>query len=144
MKRSAPPRKSAPALPPLLRALVTALEDKKAEDLRVLDVRAQSSITDFLILATGTSQPHLRALRIELERVLDASGTRIVGVESREGSGWTVFDAFDVMVHLFTAEHRERYRLDLLWRDAVDIPLSRLQEPAAPRARRKPVRRTKG
>jgi ribosome-associated protein len=137
MKRTASaPRKIVDKSLPLLRLIVRSLDDKKAEDLRVLDVRAKSSITDYLVLATGTSEPHLRALRIELEKVLDSAGARIVGVESRPGSGWTVFDAFDIMVHLFTAENRARYRLDLLWRDASDIPVARLQEERAVRRRK--------
>jgi ribosome-associated protein len=128
MKKPAAPKKSPSKSRLLLTRLVRALDDKKAEDLQVLDVRAQSSITDYLVLATGTSEPHLRALRVELEKVLDSAEARIVGVESRPGSGWTVFDAFDIMVHLFTAENRERYRLDLLWRDAIDIPAAGLLE----------------
>ena len=62
----------------LIKLLVQALDGKKAEDLRVLDVGALSSITDYLVLATGTSDPHLRALRIELERVLDEQQARII------------------------------------------------------------------
>ena len=131
MKKSSAPKKTASKSLTLLKTLVRALDDKKAEDLRVLEVRAQSSITDYLVLATGTSEPHLRALRIEMEKVLDSAGARIVGVESRPGSGWTVFDAFDIMVHLFTAENRQRYRLDLLWRDAIDIPVAGLMEERA-------------
>jgi ribosome-associated protein len=124
-------------LPKLLQLVAGALDDKKAEDLRVLDVRAQSSITDFLVLATGTSEPHLRALRLELERVLDGAKVPIVGVENTEGSGWAVFDAFEVMVHLFTAESRTRYRLELLWKDAIDVPIANLL------ARQKTVRARK-
>jgi ribosome-associated protein len=131
MKKTATPKKTSSKSLTLLRSLVRALDDKKAEDLRVLDVRAQSSITDYLVLATGTSEPHLRALRVELEKVLDSAEARIVGVESRPGSGWTVFDAFDIMAHLFTAETRKRYRLDLLWRDAIDIPVAGLLEKRA-------------
>ena len=131
MKKSSAPKKTASKSLTLLKMLVRALDDKKAEDLRVLEVRAQSSITDYLVLATGTSEPHLRALRVEMEKVLDSAGARIVGVESRPGSGWTVFDAFDIMVHLFTAENREKYRLDLLWRDAIDIPVAGLLEERA-------------
>lgn len=131
MKESSAPKKTASKSLTLLKMLVRALDGKKAEDLRVLEVRAQSSITDYLVLATGTSEPHLRALRIEMEKVLDSAGARIVGMESRPGSGWTVFDAFDIMVHLFTAENREKYRLDLLWRDAIDIPVAGLLEKRA-------------
>jgi ribosome-associated protein len=110
-----------------------ALNEKKAVDLRVLDVSEQSSITDYLVLATGTSEPHLRALRVELEKAIDASRTRIVGMEIAPDSGWIVIDAFDVMVHLFTAETRARYGLENLWKDAVEVALPKLL--AAPKAR---------
>jgi ribosome-associated protein len=110
----------------LLKLVVRTLDEKKAEDLRVLDVRAQSSITDYLVLATGTSEPHLRALRVELEKALDGARVPIIGVENTEGSGWTVFDAFEIMVHLFTAENRTKYRLELLWRDASRVAVSEL------------------
>lgn len=110
----------------LLKVCCRALDDKKAGDLRVLDVSAQSSITNFLILATGTSQPHLRALRVELEKAIDASRTHIVGVESSQESGWIVVDLFDVMVHVFTTETRSHYALENLWKDAKEISLSKL------------------
>ena len=110
----------------LLKLIVTALADKKAEDLRVLDVSKESSITDFLVLANGNSEPHLRALRIEVERVLDEEKAKILGVDTTKGSGWTVVDAFEVMIHLFTPDTRGKYRMEQLWRDAVEVDLSRL------------------
>jgi ribosome-associated protein len=110
----------------LLKLIVAALDAKKAEDLRVLDVSKQSSITDYLVLATGSSEPHLRALRIELERVLDAEKARILGVDTSKGSGWTVVDAFEIMIHVFTPENRDKYRMELLWRDATELSLGRL------------------
>lgn len=106
-----------------LRRIVQALDDKKAGDLRVLRVSAQSSITDYLVLATGTSEPHLRALRVELEKVLDGDKMRIAGMDTSEGSGWTVVDAYQVMIHLFTPDKRDAYRLEQLWNDAEDIPV---------------------
>jgi ribosome-associated protein len=108
----------------LVGQLVRALDAKKAEKLRVLHVSAQSSITDYLILASGMANPHLRALRIEIERVLDTAGAPIAGVESGEDSGWLVFDAFQVMVHLFMPEQRETYQLEQLWRDAEEIDVA--------------------
>lgn len=105
----------------LLKLIVAALDAKKAEDLRVLDVSKQSSITDYLVLATGSSEPHLRALRIELERVLDGEKARILGVDTSKASGWTVVDAFEIMIHLFTPENRGKYRLESLWRDATEL-----------------------
>ena len=108
----------------LLELIVHALDEKKAEDLRVLDVGKLSSITDYLILATGNSEPHLRALRIEVERVLDEQKTKILGVDTTKSSGWTVVDAFEIMVHLFTPENRDKYRMELLWKDAKEVELS--------------------
>lgn len=118
-------RKTSPTLA-LLKLVVQALDAKKAEHLRVLDVSQQSSITDFLVLANGTSEPHLRALRVELEKVLDASQTRILGMDAIKGSGWTVVDAFEVMVHLFTPENRDKYRMETLWKDATEVSISQL------------------
>ena len=127
-KAPAPAGTSARAKPSvrLLKLIVMALDAKKAADLRVLDVSKQSSITDYLVLATGTSEPHLRALRIELERVLDDEKARILGVDTSKGSGWTVVDAFEIMIHLFTPENRDKYRMELLWRDATEVTLQKL------------------
>ncbi len=63
---------------------------------------------------------------MELEKVIDGERAKIVGIDMAKGSGWTVVDAFDVMVHLFTAENRKKYRLDTLWKDAAEVPLADL------------------
>lgn len=118
-------RKTNPALI-LLKAVVQAMDAKKAEALQVLDVSDQSSITDYLVLGTATSEPHLRALRVELEKVLDSHKARILGMDAAQGSGWTVVDAFEIMVHLFTTENRQKYRMETLWRDAAEVPLDKL------------------
>jgi ribosome-associated protein len=125
------------AHPALLALICKALDEKKADDLRVLDVSAQSSITDFLILATGTSEPHLRALRVELEKVIDATGTKILGMDKGLESGWLVVDAFDIMIHVFTPENRKKYALENLWKDAEDIPVEALVNPEAYAAKAK-------
>jgi len=139
MKAKAKPTKKAAAKPPkkavkktvkpaakkplkasakLLHLIVQALDAKKAENLRVLDVGNLSSLTDYLVLATGNSDPHLRALRIEVERILDEQKAKILGIDTTKGSGWTVVDAFEIMVHIFTKENRDKYRMELLWKDA--------------------------
>jgi ribosome-associated protein len=117
----------------LLTNIVRALDEKKAVDLRALRVSAQSSITDYLVLATGTSDPHLRALRVELEKIIDGAGVAIAGMESSEGSGWTVVDAYQIMVHLFTPDKRDAYRLERLWKDAEELPVATLLAKEAPK-----------
>lgn len=126
----------------LVKLCCRALDEKKAIDLRVLDVSEQSSITDYLVLATGSSEPHLRALRVELEKVLDASHTRIVGMETVQESGWIVVDAFDVMIHIFAAETRAKYGLENLWKDATDVSVAKLlavPKPKKPAVRKRPA-----
>lgn len=113
------------------------LDDKKASDISILDVSAQSSITDYLVLGTATSQPHLRALRVDLEKALDAAEVHLVGIETAQDSGWLVIDAFDVMIHLFLKDTRERYGLERLWRDATEVPLAKVLNTSAPKPRRK-------
>jgi ribosome-associated protein len=131
--------KTSPAFD-LVRTCCRVLDDKKAGDLVVLNVSAQSSITDYLIIATATSEPHLRALRNDLEKALDDEEVRLVGVERAQESGWVVVDAFDVMIHLFRAEVRERFGLERLWRDATEVSLGKiLREPNA----KTPAKRTR-
>jgi ribosome-associated protein len=130
----------------LVKICCKALDEKKALDLQVLDVSEQSSITDYLVLATGTSEPHLRALRIELEKAIDASNHPILGMETAQESGWLVVDVFDVMIHLFTAEARSKYGLENLWKDAVSLSVPKLldlPEPKAPKAKAKPKTKAK-
>jgi ribosome-associated protein len=136
----------------LVKACCRLLDEKKAASITVLDVSANSSITDYLVLATATSEPHLRALRVELEKVLDASGSRIVGIEMAQESGWVVVDVFDVMIHLFLGATRDHYSLERLWRDATEISLSRLlaktetpktKSSSEKRGSKTPARRTK-
>lgn len=121
-------------VPAILKPLCAALEDKKAGDIRILRVSEQSSITDYLIVATGTSDPHLRALRVELEKVLDSGKVHIVGMDTSQESGWLVIDAFDVMIHILTAENREKYALENLWKDAEEVPLSDITAEPEPEA----------
>ena len=117
----------------LVQQMVRALADKKAEDLRVLKVSGKSTITDYLVLATGNSDPHLRALRIEVERVLDEVKHPICGMEvGGYGSGWTVVDAYQIMAHIFTPEQRGNYALERLWKDAETINISKLIEEPKP------------
>lgn len=106
----------------LVSRIVTAIDDKKATDIRVIDVSAQSGVTDFFIIATGAADQHLRGLRIEIERVLDEDGVKIIGVESQPESGWTVVDCFDVIVHLFKAEQRNNFQFEKLWKDGKELP----------------------
>lgn len=128
----------------LVKTCCRILDDKKAGDLRVLAVREISSITDYLVLATATSDPHLRAMRVDLEKTLKDAGIRVVGVETAHESGWTIIDLFDVMIHLFRADVRARYGLENLWKDAVEVSITgeAIAKPAPKRATSKVVKKS--
>jgi len=115
----------------VLALLCQALDDKKAGDLRIIEVTGLSSITDYLVVATGLAEPHLRAMRIAAEQVLDTHGVRIAGMDTNQQSGWLVVDAFQIMLHFFTAAAREKYALEQLWRDGREIPVAELLAPAS-------------
>ena len=100
---------------------IAAIEEKKGEAIRVLDVRGKSSITDYIILATGTSDPHVKALKSGLDQALKEANVQLIGQDRTLGSGWLVVDAFDFMIHLQTSEMRDFYRLDQLWKDAAEL-----------------------
>lgn len=104
-----------------IRSCCRALDDKKAENLKILKVEGLSPITDYMVLATGTSEPHLKALRNELERTFKDSRITITGADRDTNSGWVILDAFDFMVHLFTKEKRDYYGMDSLWKDAEEV-----------------------
>jgi ribosome-associated protein len=116
---------------------VRALDDKKAEDLVVIDVTGLSSVTDYLVIGTGNSEPHLRALRIVVEKALDDSGAPIAGRDTGNFSGWVVLDAYQIMVHVFTERKREAYNLEMLWRDGKRLDVAALLKPAPVRKPRK-------
>lgn len=100
-----------------------ALSDKKAEKLLVLELGDLSSITDYFVLATGTSEPHLRALGRSVEDTMRDLGIQVLGADRAAGSGWLVVDAFDFIVHIFTERNRIHYNLEGLWSDARVIPV---------------------
>ena len=96
-------------------------ENKKAEDVVVLDLRKLSTVTDYFVIATGTSEPHLRAILDEItDNVEDSHGLR-PRIEGRVQNAWVVLDYFDVIAHIMRAETRERYDLESLWGDAPRV-----------------------
>lgn len=111
--------KNSPTIPITLQRCIHALDQKKAESIRALYVGNVSSITDYLIIATGTSNPHLRALSKTLLETLDKDGQEAVTSGIGDQSGWVVVDAYDFMVHLFTEKTREFFNLEGLWRDGT-------------------------
>ena len=98
-----------------------ALLDKKAEDLKLLYFGDKSPLTDCFIIATGTSDPHLKALRNNLEIVLKENKIETLSKDRFQPGGWLILDAIDFVIHLFSKEQRENYALEHLWKDAEQL-----------------------
>jgi ribosome-associated protein len=110
-----------PELRKNLRIACEALLDKKAMDLKLLYFGNTSPLTDCFIIATGTSDPHLKALRDNLEKTLKEHKIELFSRDRFQPSGWLVLDAIDFVVHLFSKEQRENYALENLWKDAESL-----------------------
>jgi ribosome-associated protein len=94
-------------------------DNRKAEDILILDVHEISSITDYFVIASGTSEPHLRAISDELhDKLRDEHQVRPRAVDGTLQAGWLVLDFFDVIVHLMRVDVRKHYNLEGLWGDA--------------------------
>ena len=98
--------------------LAQALVDKKGQDVLLLDVTQVVDYVDLVLVATGTSQPHLDAMTDALHRTGVESGFRHSGMEGRGSNSWVLVDFGDVVVHLFSRESRGFYDLEDLWSDA--------------------------
>ena len=97
-------------------------DNKKAEDIVILDVREVSSVTDYFVIASGTSEPHLRAIVDEIrDHLRDDYDLRPKAVDGTLHTAWVVLDFFDVIVHVMRTDVRERYDLETLWGDAPRV-----------------------
>jgi ribosome-associated protein len=107
-------------------------DDKKADDITILDVRDLSSVTDYFVIASGTSEPHLRAIVDEItDRLRDDHQIRPKAVDGNLPSAWVVLDYFDVIVHVMRRDFRERYDLETLWGDAPRLKPRKQPKPRA-------------
>jgi ribosome silencing factor RsfS/YbeB/iojap len=107
-------------------------DNRKAEDIIVLNVRELSSVTDYFVIASGTSEPHLRAVVDEItEKLREDFNLRPKAVDGAFATGWVVLDFFDVIVHVMRQDVRERYDLETLWGDAPRVKVKKSRSPKA-------------
>jgi ribosome-associated protein len=115
-----------------------ALEDAKARDITVLDMRKISDFTDYMVIATGTSNRHVQSTADKVVDALRAHGVRAVGVEGGKTGDWVLIDFGDVVAHVMREEIRDFYNLEKLWSDARRVEAGQKKKTAkAPRTPRK-------
>ncbi len=115
-----------------------ALEDAKTQNIAVLDVRKISDFTDYMVIATGTSNRHVQSSADKVVETLRGHGARPVGIEGKQLGDWVLIDFGDVVVHIMREQTRDFYNLEKLWSDAKRIEVGETRETAKrPRAARK-------
>lgn len=108
-------------LPEAVAAVVDAIEDRKGQKLVVLDLRGLSDAADYFVIASGTSDAHVRGIADGVVQALEAAGFPANHVEGLSSGRWVLLDFVDVVVHLFHPETRAYYRLERLWQDAPPL-----------------------
>lgn len=104
----------------LLKIVQDVLDERKGLYITTLDVQGKTSITDYMVIVTGTSTRHLKSLCDYVAEKLNESGVKPLGLEGDATSDWVLLDLGDVIVHAMTAQTREMYQLEKLW--SVDLP----------------------
>ena len=110
----------------LTKLAVAALEDRKAEDVTVIDISEISPIADYFIIANGTNQNQLQAMRDAADEALYKAGVNVQQIEGNQSSTWILMDYGDIIIHIFSKEDRLFYDLERTWRDGKVVDVSDL------------------
>lgn len=106
-----------------------ALDSKKGVDIKVMDVLELTSLADYFVICSGTSNTQINALCDAVEEAVNTAGEPTLHREGHRGGTWVLLDFSSVVVHLFMDEARQFYDLERLWKDAVDVDLSDILKP---------------
>ncbi len=133
-----PRARAAPVRSPLQEIVTAALEDMKAVNVKVLDVRGLTDIADTMIVASGNSDRHVRSIADRVVEKAKAAGFRPLGTEGARDGEWVLVDLQDIILHVMLPRVREFYGLERLWEPAAAPAPVAAAVPAAPRRRRSP------
>lgn len=110
----------------MARLACAALEDKKGEDIKVIDIAGVSVMADYFIIANGSNDSQVRAMVDAVEEKLGRAGYNVKQREGYDGRSWILLDFGDLIVHVFDKENRLFYDLERIWRDGKDIDITSL------------------
>lgn len=102
------------------------LDEKKAVDIKVIDITEKSSFADYLVIATGNSQRQVQSLTDDVEDKLAAQELFVKSIEGKNGTGWVLMDYGDIIVNIFTSEMRDRYNIEKVWGDCSFLDLEEI------------------
>ena len=105
-------------------AVTKALDEKKGMDIKLLKIDRVSSLADYFLICTGTSNTHVKTLCDYAEYTLEQLGETMLGREGHRGNSWELLDYGTIVIHVFTEEAREFYALERLWADAENVDLT--------------------
>ncbi len=103
-----------------------AISSKKGLNIKLIEIGDISSLADYMVIATGTSSTHVKAIADEVEYQLDKAGISVSHIEGYRSNSWILLDYVDVIVHIFSDEAREFYDLERLWQDGKEIDISNI------------------
>ena len=106
------------------RLAAKALDSKKGLDIKIIKIQDISSIADYFVIATGTSNTHVKALADEAEYQLSEAGLSASGIEGQRNDTWILLDYIDVVIHVFSEDARDYYSLERLWEDGTSVTLA--------------------
>lgn len=101
-----------------------AISSKKGLNIKLIEIGDISSLADYMVIATGISSTHVKAIADEVEYQLDEAGISVSHIEGYRSNSWILLDYVDVIVHIFSDEAREFYDLERLWQDGKEIDIS--------------------
>lgn len=115
------------AIKELTGLVVKTLEDKKAEDIHVIDITEVSTLADYFVIANGTNRSQIQALADHVQEMLGKEGLTLKQIEGYNNANWVLMDYQDIIIHIFDKENRLFYDLDRIWRDGKIVTKEELQ-----------------
>ncbi len=112
----------------LVKIAVDALEDKKGEQISILDIREISTLADYFVIVNGKNKNQIQAMSDDVEEKLGRAGFIVKHKEGFDSADWVLMDYGDVVIHIFDRENREFYQLEKIWGDARSIDKSEIEK----------------
>ena len=107
----------------IVKKIYNIIEDKKGDDIKVIDISKVSSIADYFIIASANNINQVQAISDEIDFVLGKEGILPKAVEGNQNATWMLLDYRDIVVHIFLREDRAFYDLDRIWRDGIEVEI---------------------